>query len=149
MKPIQLATAILAVIFTLSACRPPHPRSSGLTFGDGDTILKPVLDAALTGYDTQFAEISWSGGGGSGEFEVDDSLIVKKTDVATVAAKLFAELNKLPAKRGWNSHGSGIGGDSHLKISYEENGAQFYFDFVLTQKEQDVEILILHKGVQR
>jgi hypothetical protein len=80
---------------------------------------------------------------------VDDSLIIKNTDIATIAAKLSTELNKLPAKRGWKSHGSGIRGDSHLEISYEEDDAQFYFDFVLTQKEQDVEILILHKGVQR
>ena len=146
---MRSAFVILAVVVTLSACRPPHPGSSGLTFGDGDAILKPVLDAALTGYDTKFAEISWSGGGGSGEFAVDDSVIVKNTDVAPVAAKLSAELNKLPAKRGWNSHGSGIRGDSHLEISYEEDRAQFYFDFVLTQRGKDVEILILHKGVQR
>ena len=140
---------MLAVIITLSGCRPSHPGSSGLTFGDGDAILKPALDAALAGYETQFAEISWSGGGGGGEFAVDDSLIVKNTDVASVAAKLSTELSKLPSKHGWSSHGSGIRGDSHLEISYEEDGAQFYFDFVLTQKEKDVEILILHKGVQR
>jgi hypothetical protein len=146
---MRFPIAVLSVIVTLSACRAPHPGSSGLTFGDGDAILKQVLDVALTGYDTLFAEISWSGGGGSEEFSVNDSLIVKKTDVATVASKLSTELSKLPAKRGWDSHGSGIRGDSHLEISFDENGAQFYFDFVLTQKEQDVQILILHKGVQR
>jgi len=148
-KSMRSFFAILASISFLFGCRPSHPVSSGLTFGDGDAVLKPVLDTVLKGFDSQFAEISWSGGGGSGVFAVDDSLVVKDADLATIAVRLSAELDKLPAKWGWSSHGAGSRGNSHLKINYEEDGAQFYFDFLLTQKEKDVEILILHKGVQR
>ncbi len=123
-----------------------------LTFGDGDTILKPVLDATLAGQDTQFSEISWSGGSSGNEFSVDDSLIVKNASVDEIAAKLSTELDKLPASRGWKSHGSGSGGVGSIQnyeIPYEEGNAQFYFNFILVQHENDVDILILHKGVRR
>jgi hypothetical protein len=137
---------LLAAVCFLSGCRSSHPT---LTFGEGEAILKPVLDAVLSGYKTEHAEISWGGGGGGGVFAVRDSLVVKDTDIATIAAKLSTELDKLPADRGWKSHGPGTrSGNSLLAISYEEDGARFFFDFVLTQRESDVEILVLHKGVK-
>ena len=145
---MRLAFATLCAVISLSACRSSSSESTGLTFGDGDAILKTVIDSVQSVYDTEFSSVSWSGGRSNDEFAVEKKVVVKNADVSSVSVKLYSELQKLPARRGWISHGSGIGG-FYLDISYEEDGAQFYFDFVLRQRQEDVEVLILHKGVRR
>ena len=117
-------------------------------FGDGDAILKGVFGSALSDYDLQFAEIEWSGGASSSEFARHDNLIVQDASIKIVADKLEAELGRLPKKRNWSSHGSGRTGDRFLRINFEENRAQFYMDFLLTQDADDVEIYVLYKGVK-
>ena len=142
----------LSVASMICGCRHSPPGSPSLTFGNGDKILKPVLDVTLAGKDTLFSEISWSGTSTGGEFTVNDSLIVKNANVGDIAAKLSTELDKLPDLRGWESHGSSAGGAGSIQnyeISYEEGDAQFYFDFILVQNDNDVDLLILHKGVRR
>jgi hypothetical protein len=140
----------LLAFIILTGCRPSRPTSIGLTFGDGDTILKEVLKPVLAAHKAESDEIAWSGGSSGDEFSVRDWLTVKDANIATVAAKLSTEIDKLPAKRGWpGGHGSGASGDSYLRIDYEEDGAHFFFDWILFQKEDDVEVLILHKGVKR
>lgn len=143
---------ILAVTSIVCGCRPSSPTSSSLTFGDGDAILKVVLDAALAGHETEFSMNPWGGGSSGNQFDVQTSLIIKNLSVGEFAAKLSTELDKLPATRGWKSHGSGSGGVGSIQnyeISYEEDNSQFYFDFILVQNENDVEVLILHKGIRK
>ncbi len=120
-----------------------------MTFGEGTEILEEALDSAFKGDTTQFLEVAWSGHSGTEEFSVDDSFVVENTKCADVFSKLAIELDKLPTKRGWKSHGSGRSGDTHLEFSYVENGAQFYFDFIFLQQDEDVKVMVLHKGVQR
>ena len=147
---------IIVLVATLSGCKPPHhgssPRGpSSLNFGDGDAILKTILDPVLVGRTTKFSDMTWSGGGGNEEFAVDDNLIVKNATIAEISGNLSTELNKLPKARGWESHGSGaqVGIDyAHLELRYKEDGAQFYFDLILMQRAEDVHLLILHKGVK-
>jgi hypothetical protein len=151
-KSMRFLLITFVVASIVCGCRHSPLGLPSLTFGDGDLMLKPLLDVTLAGQDTQFSEISWSGGGSSNEFAVDDSLIVKNASVGDIAAKLSAELDKLPDRRGWKSHGSGSGGDGSIQnyeISYEEGNARFYVNFILVQHEKDVDILILHKGVRR
>lgn len=140
-----------AVASMVCGCRHSPPGLSSLTFGDGDKILKPVLDVVLAGQDTLFSEISWSGSSSGNQFAVNDSLIVKNANIGDIAAMLSTELNKLPDLKGWKAHGAGSGGVGSIKnygISYEEGSARFYFNFILVQNEKDVDILILHKGVR-
>ena len=137
---------LLAVGVFLSGCSSSH---STLISAQGEAILKSVLDTVLSGYKTEDAEINWGRGGGEHVFASHGLLVVKDADIEAIAATLSTELDKLPAVRGWKSHGPGARrGNSLLSISYEEDGARFFFDFVLTQRESDVEILILHKGVK-
>ena len=35
------------------------------------------------------------------------------------------------------------------KIDYEENGDQYYLDFILRQAGEDVRVTVLYKGVAR
>ena len=137
---------LLAVVVFLSGC---NSSPSTLSSAQGEAILKPVLDAVLLAYKAEDAEISWGKGGGEDVFAASGLLVVKDADIETIAAKLSTELDKLPAVQGWKSHGPGArSGNSLLSISYEEDGARYFFDFVLTERESDVEILILHKGVK-
>lgn len=115
----------------------------------GAKIVKEVLDSALSGYNLQFEQISWSGTGSTDEFSEDGSVIVLDAAVATIAEKLEVELVELPAQQGWNDHGFGVTGDRLYQINYVERGDQFYIDFILTQVEEDVEVRVLYKGVRR
>lgn len=146
---MRLILLIILPIAILIGCRPSPSARTSMTFGEGTKILESVLDPAFKSYTTEFLEIGWSGHSGTDEFSVDDTFIVKGVLCADVLSRLATELDKLPAKRGWHSHGSGSSGGAHLEISYEENGAQFYFDFIFIQQDKDVKVMVLHKGVQR
>lgn len=139
----------LYVASIICGCSHTPPNLPSLTFGDGDQILKAVLDVTLDGQTTQFSELSWSGSNDGNDFAVDDSIIVKNASVWTIAAKLSAELNKLPDRRGWKyyySESSTVGNIQNIKFSYREGHTRFYFHFILVQHENDVNVLILHRG---
>jgi hypothetical protein len=144
-----ISSVTLLGLILFWGCRPAVPSPPGnTTFGDGQEIMQEVLDEALKGYRVQFGNVNWSGSGGTGEFSVHDTVIVQKADLKTVGDLIMLELQKLPKKRGWKSHGSGRFGDYYLSQEYQEGGARYYFDIILVQDGQDVRVMILHKGFE-
>ena len=133
---------LICVSISLLSCKSSGP------FGDGEAILKEVYGSSLTGFELQFEDITWSGTSGSHEFSRRDNLIVKNAQQSTVADRIEKELKRLPTKRGWDSHGSGRTGDRFLRIDFEEDSAQFYMDFIISQRGDDVEVYCLYKGVR-
>lgn len=110
-------------------------------------MLRDVFSSALTDYRKENAEILWSGSDNKEEFSKRGSVTIKDATIQEIADLLDAKLTSLPTTHGWNAHGSSRSGDQYIGLSYEENGAKFYIDLILTQKDKDVDILVLYKGV--
>ena len=136
---------------SLSACRRGTSLGSShrpLVFGDGTAIVKSVLEPILTSHQSTLGEVSWGGTSSNDEFSVTDQLIIRSISVREVSALLEKKLNQLPDVRGWSDHAGNLS-DRHLEISFAEDGAKYWFDFVLFQEGPNVDIRILHKGIRK
>ena len=139
--------AAVILLACLSGCRRPAAtittRGIAGTAGNNGVIVKDVFGSALGGYQLQDKGYNASGVESSG------TVIVKEANQTEVADLLDKRLESLPFTYKWKSHGRTRRGDSYLGLRYEESGHQFYLDFVLNQRDKDVEILVLAKGVDR
>ena len=142
---------IVAVLLTLLlGCRRPAPVATGSSsFGDGGTILRDVFSSALGDYRKEGAEILWSGSDNDEKFSKRGSVTIKDADIHEIGDLLDAKLESLAATHEWNAHGRSRSGDQYIGLSYEEKGARFFIDLILTQKDKDVDILVLYKGVRK
>jgi len=138
---------IAAILALLIGCRPPASTTGGI--GNSSAVLKEVFDSALGGYRLENAEILWSGADSDLDYSRRGTVTVKEARQNEVADLLDKQLEDLPTKHNWKGHGSARTGDRYLGLNYEENGGKYYVDFIITQKDQDVDILVLTKGWKR
>jgi len=118
-------------------------------------IISEILNAALASYEFEPFDGKISESTGDQEFSECNSIIVSNAIYTEVADKIELESSNQPILRSWTSHGSSRNGWTStteiivLGISYEENGAQYYLDFFVTQHAKDTRIIFLFKGIKR
>ncbi|MDB9741860.1 hypothetical protein OAB00_03295 [Akkermansiaceae bacterium] len=143
MKTLSFALLLMGVSL-ISSC---SSRSVSASNTPGEDIHKEVIKSGFSSHELAFDEISWSGSSGTGAFQQRDNFIVRNASPQAVASIIEPILKAQSSKRGWTSHGSGRTGDRFIRISFEEGQTEYFMDYVLFQKDSDVEVFLLYKGV--
>ncbi len=147
----RIFTILILLPLLFGSCKP-VPLSERI--GRGEVVIQGVCDHAFADYTLVFPKLSWSGHSsddpfGRDRFSDDAVTVVKAAKVSDVANKLDREVQGLPTKQGWDSHGYSRSDDKCVSVDYEEAGFHYYIDFILWQEDTDVRIMILYKGVRR
>ena len=134
---------IVSILALLFGCRP--PATTGVALGNNSVIIKDVFDSALGGYSLDGAETRWSGADGDEKYSPNGPVTVKDANQQKILELLYKQLAALPTKHSWKGYDLTLINDNYLGFSYQDNSGNFYIDFILTQKDKDVEILVLSK----
>ena len=148
MPAIMLRNSFLtaAILPLLIGCRPPASTTGGI--GSSSAVLKEMFDSGLGGHRLENAEILWSEADSSLEYSRSGSVTVKEASKKEIADRLEKQLGPLPQKYKWESYGL-TADEDYLNFHYRDTSGIYYLDFILTQKDKDVDILVLSKGVRR
>ena len=138
------------MVITLNSCK---PKSVSIQNTKGEAMHEQIIRTGFQSYTLDSSDIKWNFSGLSGGNHTSgtqsDTFVVKEISKKDAIMIIEDTVEKYSKQLDFGPYSRGSQGDDIYSMSImEESGSREYFmDYVLFQKGNDVEIHLLYKGI--